>query len=70
MPNNIRKVIDKKGLKITFVIEKTGISKSHFYDIMNGNANPSITNAIKIADVLGVTLEELFQVDEPQSCSK
>lgn len=61
MPNNIRKIIDENGLKIVHVIEKTNISKSHFYDIMNGNANPSIANAIKIAEVLKVTVEELFQ---------
>lgn len=64
MPNNIRKIIEKKGLKIIFVIEKTGISKSHFYDIMNGDANPSITNTIKIAEVLDVKVEDLFTTND------
>ncbi len=60
MDNQIREIINKKGLKIIYVIEKTGISKSHFYDIMNGNSIPSIVNAIKISNVLGVPLKELF----------
>lgn len=60
MQNKIRNVIQEKGLKITYVIEKTGISKSHFYDIMNGHANPSITNTLKIAEILEVTVEEIF----------
>lgn len=64
MSNNIRKIIEGRGLKITFVIEKTDISKSHFYDIMNGYANPSITNVIKIAEVLGVTVDELFSLNK------
>lgn len=64
MSNNIRKIIEDKGLKIAFVIDKTNISKSHFYDIMNGDANPSITNAIRISKVLGVTVEDLFKMNE------
>lgn len=60
MNNKIREIINNKGLKITYVIEKTGISKSHFYDIMNGKAVPSLTNAAKISEVLKVPLTELF----------
>ena len=60
LQNNIRKIIEKNGLKITFVIEKTGISKSHFYEIMNGRAIPSLKNAIKISEVLKVSLKEIF----------
>lgn len=66
MSNNIRRIIETKGLKIVFVIEKTNISKSHFYDIMNGDANPSITNAIKIAEILEVTVDELFSLNKEE----
>lgn len=60
MDNQIREIINKKGLKIIYVIEKTGISKSHFYDIMNGKAVPSLKNAAKISETLKVPLTELF----------
>lgn len=60
MSNNVRRIIEEKGLKITFVIGKVGISKSHFYDIMNGTATPSITNAYKIADVLNEEVKIVF----------
>ena len=60
MTNNVRKIIEENGLKITYVIDKAGISKSHFYDIMNGDSIPSITNAYKIADVLKKKIEEVF----------
>lgn len=60
MANRIKEVINQKGLKTTSVIEKTGLSKSHFYEIMNDRAVPSLVNAIKISNVLGVPLNELF----------
>jgi len=60
MANRIKEVINKKGLKTMFVIEKTGLSKSHFYEIMNGRAIPSLLNAVKISKVLDVPLNELF----------
>mgnify|MGYP000984403905 CR=1 FL=1 len=66
MQNNIRQAIEERGMKISFVIDKTGLAKSYFYDVMNGKSVPSLSNARKIADVLGVRLSELFPEDEEQ----
>jgi len=63
MKNNIREVIKYKGLKVTFVIEKVGLSASSFYGIMNGKAVPSLLNARKISEALETSLEELFPND-------
>jgi transcriptional regulator with XRE-family HTH domain len=60
MENNIRRVINKKGYKISYVIEKSKLSKSYFYDIMAGRSIPSLTNARKIAEVLNEPLIEIF----------
>ncbi|ENZ31877.1 MULTISPECIES: helix-turn-helix transcriptional regulator [Clostridium] len=60
MKNKIKEFITKKGLKVMFVIEKVGLSTSSFYEIMNGKAVPSLKNARKIAEVLNVSLDELF----------
>ncbi|WP_461614331.1 helix-turn-helix transcriptional regulator [Clostridium sp. Marseille-QA1073] len=60
MKNNIRDIIESKGLKVTFVIEKTGLARSSFYEIMNGNAVPTLINARKIAEVLETGLDEIF----------
>lgn len=60
MNNKIKEFISEKGLKVMFVIEKAGLSTSSFYEIMNGKAVPSLKNARKIANVLGVSLDELF----------
>lgn len=60
MLNNIRQVIQKKGLKTIFVIEKSGLSTSSFYEIMNGKAVPSLMNARKIAVALECTVNDIF----------
>ncbi len=63
MKNNLKDIIKKKGLKIRFVIEKSKLSKTAFYDIMNGNAVPSLLNARRICNVLGCDLEKAFPND-------
>jgi transcriptional regulator with XRE-family HTH domain len=60
MGNKIREIIDEKALKISRVIEKTGLSKSYFYDVMNGVSVPSLANARKISEVLKAPLDQLF----------
>ncbi|MEG0772872.1 helix-turn-helix transcriptional regulator [Clostridium sp.] len=67
MNNNIRQVIKEKGLKITHVITKTGLSKSSFYEIMNGNSMPSLENARIIANTIEVPLSELFPENDLRS---
>jgi putative transcriptional regulator len=60
MQNNIRQIIDNKNLKIIDILEQTKLSKSYLYDVMNGLSVPSLVIARKIADALGVTVEEVF----------
>lgn len=60
MSNDEKEIIQSKGMKTTYVIEKVGLSTSSFYEIMNGKAVPSLMNARKIADVLEISLDELF----------
>lgn len=60
MNNKIKEILEKKGIKKSFVIQTTGLSKSAFYEIMNGNAIPSLANARLISDAVGVPLNELF----------
>ena len=64
MNNNIKKIIDMKGLKVTFIINKTGLARSAFYEIMNGNSVPSLLNARNICKALGENLECVFPNDD------
>ena len=64
MNNNIKQTIDDKNLKIIDVLEKTGLSKSYLYDVMNGTSVPSLVIARKIADALEVEVEDIFKKEE------
>ena len=60
MENNLKKIIKKSGVTISHIIKITGISRSAFYEIMNGPAVPSLLNARKICNAVGKTLEQVF----------
>ncbi|KOC49968.1 helix-turn-helix transcriptional regulator [Clostridium botulinum] len=60
MRNNIKKLLKKHNVKATEIIQKTGLSRSYFYDVMKGNSIPSLIVARKIACAMDVRLEELF----------
>jgi len=60
MENKIKHFIKTKGLKTSFILSSTGVSKSYFYDVMKGKTIPSLTNARKIARAIDVPLDELF----------
>lgn len=60
MRNKIKQIIKNNGLKISDVIKKTGLAKSYFYNVMNGESVPSLVNARKISDAIGVSINEIF----------
>lgn len=60
MNNNIKMVIKNNNINISNVIENTGLSRSYFYDVMNGRSVPSLPVARRISKVLNVRLDELF----------
>ncbi|MBV4429401.1 helix-turn-helix transcriptional regulator [Clostridium tyrobutyricum] len=60
MINNIKKIIKTKNLKTKDLINKVGISKSYFYDVINGNSTPTLKIARKISDAMESSLDEVF----------
>ena len=55
-----------KGWTITFLAEKTGVSKAYISDLENGVAGkPNIQYVYAIAVALGVTLDELLEDAKP-----
>lgn len=60
MENNIRKLAKEKGIAIAEIIRISGLSKSFFYEILNGEARPNLENAYKIANALNATVTEVF----------
>ena len=50
---------DSKGLNDAQVSEQTGIPRSTFTDWKQGRSAPKIEKLVKIADLFGITLDEL-----------
>ena len=63
LKNKISEYVEKlklEGMSISEIIEKTGIGRSSFYDIMNGVQVPKLNTANKIATALNTDIKELF----------
>ena len=54
------KIRDEKGMKDAAVAAASGVSKPTFSDWKSGKSKPKTAKLIKIADALGVSLEELL----------
>ena len=65
---NVRSELDFQDIQIKELASKTGISKNTLEKYLSGKkAQPGIENAIKIAQVLGVSVEYLANGKKPDS---
>ena len=61
MSNNIRKIIEAKGLKIGFIAEVAGISRQNLSRLINyPEQSTNLETAIKICKALGEPMEKVF----------
>lgn len=61
----LKKWIDEHGVKQKWMCERTGITQAWMSKIVNGS-EPRVRDAIKIARVLGVMIEELWPLEEDE----
>lgn len=65
MKNNFRILLAKKRKKVSDIHEVTGISKSTLTSLYyERTKNPEIETLLKIANYLGVTIDELLTPEE------
>lgn len=55
----IREIMLEKGVSVNEMSKKLGITRQSFYSIVNGN--PTMSTLTKIAEILSVTVKELFR---------
>jgi transcriptional regulator with XRE-family HTH domain len=60
VPDNIREIIELRGLKNRAVAEKAGFSEQQFSSILNGRKVIKDIDIIAIANALEVTPNDLF----------
>lgn len=59
--NNVRKIRLSRGMKQTELAKLLNVTQGEISMIENGKRNPKIMMAIRIAEILGVKLEDLIQ---------
>ena len=64
---NIKTIRKQKGLTVQQLADAAGISKRTLEDIIR-RGDCLVSNAVKLADALGVTLDELCR-DKPEQTS-
>jgi putative transcriptional regulator len=62
--NNIRSILETKGLKQKFVADKAGISEQTLSNCINERFDISLNIAFQIARALEMKLEEIFTFEE------
>ena len=61
LSNKLKTIIKERDINVNQLADETDISFSNIYKIINGvNANPGIYTVKKIADYLGLTLNDLI----------
>jgi transcriptional regulator with XRE-family HTH domain len=60
IPNNLRKLRKEKGITAQEMAEKLQCTVFHYYKMENGKRNLPVYRAVLAADILGVTLNEIF----------
>lgn len=66
MKNKIRYLRKEKGLRQEDVANLLGVTRQTIIAIENDKYNPTLELAMKLARFLGLTVEEVFFLDENQ----
>ena len=58
--NKIKETLAKKGLKGSWLADQIGCHPTEISQWISGRRKPNLTKAIKVANVLNCSVEELF----------
>ena len=59
--NNIRRILDERGLSQVWLAKQIGTSHTVFTPWMNGKSLPSLMSLYRISRVLNVTMDSLME---------
>lgn len=58
--NNLKQLREERGVKQKFIAEQLGITPNYYSQIENGHRFPQVEHLLKLRNILGVTLDEIF----------
>ena len=61
---NLKRIIDEKGVQQRWLAEQAGVTEVSMSRYVNGERIPKAPMAIRMADVLGVDVKELYEWDD------
>ena len=64
--NRIKELLARNGVKVKWIAEQVGCHPTEVSSWIAGRRTPSLPRAIKIASLLGCTVEALFPITEQQ----
>ncbi len=64
MPNKVKEIMKQRGISASELSESTGIGRTTIYQIINSKCITNIDYAFKISKYLGISVQELFFLDE------
>ena len=64
--NRIKELLARNGRKVKWLAEQIGCHPTEVSQWIAGRRTPSLPRAIKIASILGCTVEDLFSITEQQ----
>ncbi|WJX02810.1 helix-turn-helix transcriptional regulator [Bacillus cereus] len=63
MQSHLKKILDSKGIKYSFIAKEASISNSTMTNLIKGGL-PTLPVAARIAKVLGKPIEEIWTLEE------
>ncbi|MBK5239784.1 helix-turn-helix domain-containing protein [Clostridium sp.] len=62
--NKLKQILADRGIKQSWICEHTGITKATMSNIVNNRYNTSMEIGFKIAELLGLSITDIFYNDE------
>jgi putative transcriptional regulator len=60
--NKLKDILDSRGIKQVWLAEQVGIDKRTLSNMVSNKYNTSLEVALKIADVLNMKVDDIFQL--------
>jgi len=65
--NNLRKILSDRGLKQTWLADKSGLDRSTLSSIVANKHSTSLEAAMKISKVLNLDIDEIFELEDDEN---
>ncbi|MDD4779016.1 MAG: helix-turn-helix domain-containing protein [Tissierellia bacterium] len=62
--NRLKDILDSRGIKQVWLAEQVDISFKTMSNIINNRYNTSLEVALKIADILGMKIDDIFYLEK------